>query len=92
MASNVQERVLWFNSFCFTHSYDDHPPGMWMPVMLPGQDLDLGGQVTVATAPDEKCRSHTTLLATTVLVGGPSGFPYGMSNSGLHGQPLSEVL
>ena len=34
-------------------------------------DLDLGGQVTVATAPDAKRRSHTTSLPTVDLVGGP---------------------
>lgn len=44
--------------------------------MLPGQDLDFGGQVTVATAPDENRRSQRVLVPTMVLVGGPSGLPY----------------
>lgn len=44
--------------------------------MLPGQDLDFGGQVTVATAPDENRRSQRVLFPTMVLVGGPSGLPY----------------
>jgi hypothetical protein len=63
-----------------------------MPVMLPGHDRDFGGHVIVATAPDAKRRSHTTLPpATSDRFGGPSGFPYSRSKSGDHGQPLSEV-
>ena len=64
---------------------------MSTPVMFPGQDRDFGGQVTVATAPDEKRRFQTTLVATTARTGGPSGLPYSKSNKGLQGQPLSEV-
>ena len=63
-----------------------------MPAILPGHDLDFGGQVTVATAPDVKDRSHTTVpFASLVRVGGPSGLPYLTSKSGLQGQPLSDV-
>lgn len=62
-----------------------------MPVMLPGHEREFGGQVTVATAPDENLRSQITVLVMTFRVGGPSGLPYSMSNSGLHGHPLSEV-
>ena len=62
-----------------------------MPVMFPGHDLELGSQVTVATAPDANLRCHTVLFPAAVLVGGPSGWPYSISNSGLHGHPLSEV-
>ena len=61
---------------------------MVIPVMLPGHERDFGGQVTVATAPDENLRSQITVLATTFRVGGPSGLPYSMSNSGLHGHPV----
>jgi hypothetical protein len=63
-----------------------------MPVIFPGHDLDFGGHVTVATAPDANFLSHTTLPpATSDRFGGPSGFPYSRSKRGDHGQPLSEV-
>ena len=54
--------------------------------MFPGQERDLGGQVTVATAPDENFRSQMTLPPATIdRVGGPRGLPYLTSNRGLQG-------